>query len=218
MQSFFIYESNGKFEMYNYCMYKWIDIVKAAKVNKIICLLTVAFSILTFFVFEGLSIFPEWLKGFAILFEILGAVFLVPKILASDNILVKDKDLEPQNILASRELYFLKYCGCLADPISPFNIYYIQWEDGKGIIIDSNNPIFHRSERLVPDSALEKGKESTLLVKKNEIKREFSADIVNSESILDVVRESRIIDDMVAGAIKKEKTGKKILEKILKEC
>ena len=86
------------------------------------------------------------------------------------------------------------------------------------VLLDSNNPIFHRFERLVPDNALEKGKESTLLVKKNEIKREFSADIVNSESILDVVRESRIIDDMVAGAIKKEKTGKKILEKILKEC
>ena len=86
------------------------------------------------------------------------------------------------------------------------------------VLLDSNNPIFHRFERLVPDNALEKGKESTLLVKKNEIKREFSADIVNSESILDVVRESRIIDDMVAGAIKKDKTGKKILERILKEC
>ena len=70
-------------------------------------------------------------------------------------------------------------------------------------------------ERLCFDLSLQREK---LLVKKNEIKREFSADIVNSESILDVVRESRIIDDMVAGAIKKEKTGKKILEKILKEC
>lgn len=218
MQSFFIYESNGKFEMYRHGAYKWIDIVKTAKANKIIYSLTVAFLILTFFVFEGLSVFPEWAKGLAIILEILGAVFLVPKILADDNVSVKHKDLEPQNVLASRELYFLKYCGRLTDGMIFYHIYYIQWEDGRGIIIDDNSPLIRPFMRLVPNGANERGKGSTLLIKKNEIKREFSTDIVNSDTILGIVRESGIVDDVIGGAIKKEKTGKKILEKILKEC
>lgn len=218
MQSFFIYESNGKFEMYCHGAYKWIDIVKTAKANKIIYSLTVAFSILTFFVFEGLSIFPEWSKGFIIILDILGAVFIVPKFLAGDNVLVKDKDSGPQNILASRELYFLKYCGRLTDGMTLYSVYYIQWEGGRGIIIDDGSPLIRPFMRLVPNGADERGKGSTLLIKKNEIKREFSTDIVNSDTILGIVRGSRIIDDVISGAIKKEKTGKKILEKILKEC
>lgn len=218
MQSFFIYESNGKFEMYRHGAYKWIDIVKTAKANKIIYSLTVAFSILTFFIFEGLSAFPEWAKGLAIILEILGAVFLVPKILADDNVSVKHKDLEPQNILASRDLYFLKYCGRLTDGMIFYHIYYVQWEGGRGIIIDDNSPLVRPFMRLVPSSPDERDKGSTLLIKNNEIKREFSADIVNSERILDIVRNSGIIDDILGGAIKKEKTGKKILKKIIEEC
>lgn len=218
MQSFFMYESNGKFEMYCHGAYKWIDIVKTAKANKIIYSLTVAFLILTFFVFEGLSVFPEWAKGLAIILEILGAVFLVPKILADDNVSVKHKDLEPQNILASMELYFLKYCGRLTDGMILYSVYYIQWEGGRGIVIDDSSPLVRPFMQLVPSGANEKSKGSTLLVKRNEIKREFSADIVNSDMIIDIVRESGIVDDVIGGAIKKEKTGKKILEKILKEC
>lgn len=204
--------------MYRHGAYKWIDIVKTAKANKIIYSLTVAFSILTFFVFEGLSVFPEWSKGFIIILDILGAVFIVPKFLAGDNILVKDKNSEPQNILASRELYFLKYCGRLTDGMIFYHIYYVQWEGGRGIIIDDSSPLMRPFMRLVPNGADERGKESTLLIKKNEIKREFSTDIVNSDTILGIVRESGIVDDVIGGAIKKEKTGKKILEKILKEC
>lgn len=63
---------------------------KTTKANKIIYSLTVAFSILTFFVFEGLSVFPEWAKGLAIILEILGAVFLVPKVLARESRIIDD--------------------------------------------------------------------------------------------------------------------------------
>lgn len=148
----------------------------------------------------------------------MGAVFLVPKILADDSISIKHKDLEPQNILASRDLYFLKYCGRLTDGMIFYHIYYIQWEGGRGIIIDDNSPLVRPFMRLVPSGTDERDKGSTLLIKKNEIKREFSADIVNSKKTLDIVMESGIIDDILGGAIKKEKTGKKILKKIIEEC
>lgn len=47
MSSFFIYESNNKFEMYEYDFYKLIDITKISKVNKIIYSLNAAFVVLT---------------------------------------------------------------------------------------------------------------------------------------------------------------------------
>lgn len=218
MQSFFIYESNNKFEMYQFNFYEWVDIAKTSKANKILYSLGVAFIILTIFIFGYLSTFPEWLKGCAVLFETLGAIFLIPNFLSGDNILVRDNDTRPEKVLASRDLYFLRNCGRLTDGMFLYNVYYIQWEDGRGIIIDDTGQSLRGVIELVPYSAAESAKDSTLLIKNNSIKRSFSVDIINSDMVLDIVERSGIIDDVIGGPIKKEKTGKKILKKILEEC
>lgn len=218
MSSFFIYESNNKFEMYKYGLYKWIDIVKIAKANKIIYSLGAAFVVLTVLIFVYLDIFPEWLKGCAILFETLSAIFLIPALFEGGEILIKDNDVKPEKVLASRDLYFLRKCGRLTDGFVLCNVYYIQWEGGRGIIIDDTGLSLYGIGDFVPYGSSERAKDSTLVVRKNKIKKEFPVDIINSDMILDIVKESGIMDCIAAGVIKKEKIGRKILQKISKEC
>lgn len=43
MGTFFIYESNNKFEMYQYVLSRWIDIVKTANARLKMYFLSVAF-------------------------------------------------------------------------------------------------------------------------------------------------------------------------------
>lgn len=218
MSSFFIYESNNKFEMYEYGLYEWIDIVKIAKANKIIYSLGAAFVVLTVLIFVYLDIFPEWLKGCAILFETLSPIFLIPALFEGGDALVKNNDVKPEKVLASRDLYFLRNCGRLTDGFGLCNVYYVQWEDGRGIIIDGTGPLLRRIIELVPYGSSERAKDSTLVIKKNEIKREFPVDIINSDRVFDIVKESGIVDYTIPGVIKKEKIGRKILQKISKEC
>lgn len=218
MSSFFIYESNNKFEMYEYGLYKWIDIVKIAKANKIIYSLGAAFVVLTTLIIWYFDVLPEWLKGCAILFETLSAIFLIPTLFEGGEILIKDNDVKPEKVLASRDLYFLRKCGRLTDGFVLCNVYYIQWEGGRGIAIDDTGPSLYEIRDFVPYGSSERAKDSTLVVRKNKIKKEFPVDIINSDMILDIVKESGIMDCIAAGIIKKEKIGKKILQKISKEC
>lgn len=218
MSSFFIYESNNKFEMYEYGLYYWIDIVKTSKANKIIYSLSAAFVILAILVFEYFNVLPEWLKGCAILFGILGVIFLIPALIEGGDALVKDNDVKPEKVLASRDLYFLRNCGRLTDGFVLCNLYYIQWESGRGIIIDDTGPSLYGIRDFVPYGPSERSKDSTLVIRKNKIKKEFPVDIINSDMILDIVKESGIMDSIAAGVIKKEKIGRKILQKISKEC
>lgn len=97
-------------------------------------------------------------------------------------------------------------------------MYYIQWEGGRGIVIDDTGPSLYGIRDFVPYGSSERAKDSTLVVRKNKIKKEFPVDIINSDMILDIVKESGIMDCIAAGVIKKEKIGRKILQKISKEC
>lgn len=218
MSSFFIYESNNKFEMYEFGLYGWIDIVETSKANKIFYSLSVAFMILAVLAFKYFNVLPEWLKGCVVLFGTLGAIFIIPTLLEGCDVLVKDNDVKPEKVLASRDLYFLRNCGRLTDGFVLCNLYYIQWEGGRGIIIDDTGPSLYGIRDFVPYGSSEKAKDSTLVIRKNKIKKEFPVNIINSDMVLDIVKESGIMDSIAAGVIKKEKIGRKILRKISKEC
>ena len=71
---------------------------------------------------------------------------------------------------------------------------------------------------LVADGASEKDKNSTWVVRKNEIKESLPFDIMDSEKILDIVKDSYIVHRVFATPIIKEQIGKEILEKISREC
>lgn len=218
MGTFFIYESNNKFEMYQYGLSRWIDIVKTANAEVKTYFLSVSFLISTILILICFNSFPEWLKGVALLFEVIGLTFVISRFALSENVLVMDNDLEPDKILASRKTYLLKNCGRLTDGMNFFCVFYIQWEDGAGIVINGGGELLREYLSLVPAGASEKDKNSTWVVRRNEIKESLPFDIMDSEKILDIVKDSYIVHRVFATPITKEQIGKEILEKISKEC
>ena len=216
MDTFFIYESNNKFEMYQYGLSKWIDIVKTANAEVKTYFLSVSFLIATILILICFNSFPEWLKSVALLFEVMGLAFIISRFALNENVLVMDNDLEPDKILASRKTYLLKNCGRLTDGMNFFYVFYIQWEDGAGIVINSGGELLREYMPLVADGAPEKDKSSTWVVRKNEIKESLPFDIMDSEKILNIVKDSYIVHRVFATPITKEQIGKEILEKISK--
>ena len=124
MGTFFIYETNNKFEMYQYGLSGWIDIVKTANARLKMYSLGVAFLVVTILILIFLKSFPEWLKGTSLLFIAMGAASVISKLALSGNVLVIDNRLEPDKILASRKVYLLKNCGRLTDGIN-FSMSFI---------------------------------------------------------------------------------------------
>ena len=181
MGTFFIYESNNKFEMYQYVLSRWIDIVKTANARLKMYFLSVAFLIATILILTFLRSFSEWLKGVFLIFEVVVAVSVISRFALSENALVMDNDLEPDKILASRKAYLLKNCGRLTDGMNFFYVFYIQWEDGAGIVINSGGELLREYMPLVAEGAPEKDKSSTWVVRKNEIKESLPFDIMDSE-------------------------------------
>lgn len=216
MSTFFIYESNNKFEMYQYGLSKWIDIVKTANAEVKTYFLSVSFLIATILILIYFNSFPEWLKGVALLFEVIGLAFIISRFALNENVLVVDNDLEPDKILASRKTYLLKNCGRLTDDMNFFYVFYIQWEDGAGIVINGGGELLREYMPFVADGASEKDKNSTWVVRKNEIKKSLPFDIMDSEKILNIVKDSHIVHRVFATPITKEQIGKEILEKISK--
>lgn len=216
MSTFFIYETNNKFEMYQYGLSKWIDIVKTANARLKMYSLGVAFLVVTILILIFLKSFPEWLKGTSLLFIAMGAASVISKLALSENVLVMNSHLEPDKILASRKTYLLKNCGKLTDGINFFYVFYIQWEDGAGIVINSGRELLREYMPLVAEGAPEKDKSSTWVVRKNEIKESLPFDIMDSEKILNIVKDSYIVHRVFATPITKEQIGKEILEKISK--
>lgn len=216
MGTFFIYESNNKFEMYQYGLSRWIDIVKTANAEVKTYFLSVSFLISTILILICFNSFPEWLKGAALLFEVIGLAFIISRFALSENVLVMDNNLEPDKILASRKTYLLKNCGRLTDGMNFFHVFYIQWEDGAGIVINGGGELLREYMPLVADGASEKDKNSTWIVRKNEIKESLLFDIMDSEKILDIIKDSYIVHRVFATPITKEQIGKEILEKISK--
>lgn len=216
MDTFFIYESNNKFEMYQYGLSKWIDIVKTANAEVKTYFLSVSFLIATILILICFNSFPEWLKSVALLFEVMGLAFIISRFALNENVLVMDNDLEPDKILASRKTYLLKNCGRLTDGMNFFYVFYIQWEDGAGIVINSGGELLREYMPLVAEGAPEKDKSSTWVVRKNEIKESLPFDIMDSEKILNIVKDSYIVHRVFATPITKEQIGKEILEKISK--
>ena len=162
--------------------------------------------------------FPEWLKGTSLLFIAMGAASVISKLALSGNVLIMDNSLEPDKILASRKVYLLKNCGRLTDGINFFYVFYIQWEDGAGIVINGGGELLRGYLPLVTEGASEKDKNSTWVVRKNEIKESLPFDIMDSEKILGIVKDSYIVHRVFATPITKEQIGKEILEKISREC
>lgn len=218
MGTFFIYESNNKFEMYQYGLSGWIDIVKTVNARMRMYFLGVAFLIATILILISFRSFPEWLKGIAFIFEVIVAVSVISRFALSENVLIMNSQLEPDKILASRKSYLLKNCGRLTDGINFFYVFYVQWEDGAGIVINGGGELLREHLPLVPAGASEKDKNSTWAVRKNEIKESLSFDIMDSEKILDIVKDSYIVHRAFATPITKEQIGKEILEKISKGC
>lgn len=216
MGTFFIYESNNKFEMYQYGLSRWIDIVKTANARMKMYFLGASFLIATILILIFLKSFPEWLKGVALIFEVIMAASVISRFVLSGNVLVMDNDLGPDKILASRKTYLLKNCGRLTDGMNFFHVFYIQWEDGAGIVINGGGELLREYMPLVADGASEKDKNSTWVVRKNEIKESLPFDIMNSEKILNIVKDSHIVHRVFATPITKEQIGKEILEKISK--
>lgn len=216
MGTFFIYESNNKFEMYQYGLSRWIDIVKTANARVKMYFLGASFLIATILILIFLKSFPEWLKGVALIFEVIMAASVISRFVLSENVLVMDNDLGPDKILASRKTYLLKNCGRLTDGMNFFHVFYIQWEDGAGIVINGGGELLREYMPLVADGASEKDKNSTWVVRKNEIKESLPFDIMDSEKILDIVKDSYIVHRVFATPITKEQIGKEILEKISK--
>ena len=216
MGTFFICESNNKFEMYQYGLSKWIDIIKTANAEVKTYFLSVSFLIATILILICFNSFPEWLKGVALLFEVIGLAFIISRFALNENALVMDNDLEPDKVLASRKIYLLKNCGRLADGMNFFHVFYIQWENGAGIVINSGGELLREYMPLVAEGAPEKDKSSTWVVRKNEIKESLPFDIMDSEKILNIVKDSYIVHRVFATPITKEQIGKEILEKISK--
>ena len=84
MGTFFIYESNNKFEMYQYGLSRWIDIVKTANAEVKTYFLSVSFLISTILILICFNSFPEWLKGAALLFEVIGLAFIISRFALSE--------------------------------------------------------------------------------------------------------------------------------------
>nr|DAS92881.1 MAG TPA: hypothetical protein [Caudoviricetes sp.] len=158
MGRFFIYESNNKFEMYQYGLSRWIDIVKTANARVKMYFLGASFLIATILILIFLKSFPEWLKGVALIFEVIMAASVISRFALSENVLVMDNDLGPDKILASRKTYLLKNCGRLTDGMNFFHVFYIQWEDGAGIVINGGGELLREYMPLVADGASEKDK------------------------------------------------------------
>lgn len=216
MTTFFIYEFNNKFEMYQMGLSKWIDIVKTSTKYKFVYLLGAALLCLAIFAPCYIDIVPEYVKGIIILIELLGAIFVIPTILSDDNIIVDNRDSEPQRVIDSKALYFLKYCGRVTDTMSLFDIYYVQWEDGAGIIIDTSYELINDYKTLKPMNIAKEKRDVTLVVSGNKVREEYPFNIVNSERIVEIVNDSGIIDKVFASSITKEKIGRKLLENIMK--
>ena len=113
---------------------------------------------------------------------------VISRFALSENVLVMNSHLEPDKILASRKVYLLKNCGRLTDGINFFYVFYIQWEDGSGIVINGGGELLREYMPLVADGASEKDKNSTWVVRKNEIKESLPFDIMDSEKILDIIK------------------------------
>lgn len=145
-------------------------------------------------------------------------VFLAVKILNSGDIYVSGKNLIPEQILAEKSFYFIRNCGRLTDGIKFYNVCYVQWEDDKGIAISDFSLWLRESMSIVPHRIVDSAQESTLLIKDNKIKRKLPVDLVDSGRVLEIVKELGVVDNITAGSVTKEKTGKKILEKISREC
>ena len=218
MSSFFIAESNNRFEMYEYNFPRWIDISKSAKNDKTIVLSGVAFVTTVISAVVCFDYLPEWVKGLTLIHEILILVFFATRILSEDVIYVSGKNLTPEKILADKSFYFVRTCGRLTDGIKLYNVCYVQWEDGKGIAISDFSPRLYESRHIVPRQIVDSAQESTLLIKDNAVKRILPVDLVDPDRILEIVKELGVVDNITAGPVAKEKTGKKILEKISKEC
>lgn len=218
MSSFFIAESNNRFEMYEYKLPRWVDISKTAKNNKRIFFCSVAFIIIFIFTIACFDYLSEEVKGLSLIHNILMLVFLAVKILNNDDVYVSGKNLTPEKILADKSFYFIRNCGRLTDGIKFYNVCYVQWEDGKGIAISGFSPWLRESMSIVPHRIANSAKESTLLIKDNKIKGKLLVDLVDSDRVLEIVKELGVVDNIIAGPVTKERAGKKILEKILKEC
>lgn len=218
MSSFFIAESNNRFEMYEYKCPRWVDISKTAKNNKTIFFCSVAFIIILIFSIACFDHLSEEVKGLFLIHNILMLVFLAVKILNNDDVYVSGKNLTPEKILTDKSFYFIRNCGRLDDGIKFYDIYYIQWEDGKGIAISASGPWLYEIITIVPPKIVNRAKESTLLIKDKAVKRTLPVDLVDSDRVLEIVKELGVVDNIIAGPVAKEKTGKKILEKISKEC
>ena len=218
MSTFFIYESNNKFEMYQYGLSRWIDIVKTANARVKMYFLGASFLIATILILIFFKSFPEWFKGATLILMVVSTISLVSKFALSENILVINNDLEPDKILASRKVYLLKNCGRLTDGINFFYVFYIQWEDGAGIVINGGGELLREYLPLVAKGVSEKDKNSTWVVRKNEIKENLPFDIMDSEKILNIVKDSYIVHRVFAPPITKEQIGKEILENISREC
>ena len=218
MSSFFIAESNNRFEMYEYKLPRWVDISKTAKNNKRIFFCSVAFIIILIFTIACFDYLSEKIKGLFLINDILMLVFLAVKILNSEDIYVSGKNLIPEQILAQKSFYFIRNCGRLTDGIKFYSVCYVQWEDGKGIAISDFSPWLRESMSIVPHRIVDSAQESTLLIKDNKIKGKLPVDLVDSNRVLEIVKELGIVDNITAGSVTKEKTGKKILEKISREC
>nr|DAD60774.1 MAG TPA: hypothetical protein [Caudoviricetes sp.] len=121
-------------------------------------------------------------------FQVVVAVSVISRFALSENVLVMNSHLEPDKILASRKVYLLKNCGRLTDGINFFYVFYIQWEDGSGIVINGGGELLREYMPLVADGASEKDKNSTWVVRKNEIKESLPFDIMDSEKILDIIK------------------------------
>lgn len=117
MSTFFICETNNKFEMYQYGLSRWIDIVKTANARLKMYSLGIAFLVTAILILIFFKSFPEWLKGIALIFQVVVAVSVISRFALSENVLVMDNNLEPDKILASRKVYLLKNCGGLLYPM-----------------------------------------------------------------------------------------------------
>lgn len=218
MSSFFIAESNNRFEMYEYKLSRWVDISKTAKNNKRVFFCSVAFIIIVIFTIACFDYVSEEVKGLFLIHNILMLVFLAVKILNNDDVYVSGKNLTPEKILADKSFYFIRNCGRLNDGIKFYDVYYIQWEDGKGVAISASGPWLYEIITIVPPQIVNSAKESTLLIKDKAVKRTLPVDLVDSDRVLEIVKELGVVDNIIDGPVAKEKAGKKILEKISKEC
>jgi hypothetical protein len=104
MGTFFIYESNNKFEMYQYGLSRWIDIVKTGNARVKMYSLGAAFLIATILVLIFFKSFPEWFKGIALILMVMSATSLISKLALSENVLVINNDLEPDIAVIDQQI------------------------------------------------------------------------------------------------------------------